>query len=108
MSAHLTNTSYDPKFAERVVDLIGSGKDREVLAELTGAPSTIRAEAIREFLWRDDAAGSTAARTLLKACDLLPAELCSVFTAAAESGDTKTLRMICQKSPRRLTRNRFE
>jgi hypothetical protein len=99
MSTQSNKTDYNPQLAERVVTLIESRGDARVFQELGGASSAIRAEAIREFLWRKDAAGSNAAREILQKSDLLPEELRTVFTAAAESGDTKMLRLICRLSP---------
>lgn len=99
MSTQSTKTDYDPQLAERVVSLIESRGDTRVLEELDGAPVSIRAEAIREFLWRGDAAGSAAAREILQRSELPAEQLRTVFTAAAESGDTKTLRLICRKAP---------
>ena len=99
MSTQLSQSPYNSQFAERVVSLIESRGDERVLQELEGAPSTIRAEAIREFLWRGDAAGGNAARELIEKSDLKPQELRTIFTTAAELGDTKTLRFICRMAP---------
>ncbi len=103
MSTQLPQSPYNSQFAERVVSLIESRGDERVLQELEGAPSTIRAEAIREFLWRGDAAGGNAARELIQTSDLKPEELRTIFTTAAELGDTKTLRFICRAAPDAIT-----
>jgi len=102
MTTQSQDTSYDPELAERVITLIESKSDAVVFTQLAGAPSSIRAEAIREFLWRGDDRGFQAARDLLLQGSLTPSEIRTVFTTAAELGETRILKVLSRANPEAL------
>ncbi len=99
MSSRSPQSTYDPALAERLVGLIEAGQDSAALHQLSAAPSSLRAEAAREFLWRGDDQGYQSAKTLVRQGTLAPEELRSIFSAAAECGETRMLKLIASTSP---------
>lgn len=102
MSFQYPDTSYNQELAERVVGLIESKSDAAALSALASAPSSLRAEAAREFLWRGDDQGYQEARKLVLEGVLSTTERASIFLAAAECGETRMLKLIAKTSSQEL------
>ena len=99
MSSNSAHIPYNPEVAGRILDLIAAKRDSIVFQELSLAPSSVRAEAAREFLYRKDKAGYDAARQIVEGRTLSEAELRSVFVTAAECGETRMLTFLARFDP---------
>ena len=77
-----------------IVDLIERHQDEAAVRLLGVAHPSVRAEAVREYLWREDKAGVSRATELLDFTQLSPDETRTIFTTAAEVGEISIMRRI--------------
>ena len=79
---------------EVIVDLIEKHQDDAARRLLLTASLAVRAEAIREYLWRGDAGGVSIAKKLLDLTCFPSDEVRAIFATAAEVGEISTMRLI--------------
>ena len=90
----LDNNSSRGSTSEVIVDLIEKHQDEAARRLLLNAPPAVRAEAIREYLWRGEQAGVSIAKKLLDLTRLQHEEVRTIFATAAEVGEISVLRLI--------------